>query len=308
MIEKIKSVEGKTWALMGLCLVLALVSFAGLAPVMESPETYPRTIASLDNKRGAVVEMSASLIGVSVVVAAVPGDATTPVANQISQLNSYLIIVLGAIMLVKFLLPVIALLVWRILIPVGLILLAFFIFFQKKVLRVIAIHLFVLGAAMMLLIPFSVKIGDLIDDSFGTDNLLQKISEDLSEMSDRVSASVEDGLAENETGSSSSTKKKKETEKKGILEQITGFGETISDLGDNINELKENINESIANLGSTFTTAAAEAIDQAKEIMGDLMDAVAILLVTVCVIPVVTLLALVGMVKFSFELLLKQLG
>ena len=38
------------------------------------------------------------------------------------------------------------------------------------------------------------------------------------------------------------------------------------------------------------------------------MDAVAILLVTVCVIPVVTLLALVGMVKFSFELLLKQLG
>ena len=316
MTEKIKLPETKVLLLIALCLILAVVSFAGLAPVMESPDTYPHTIESLDNKRSTVVEMSAALIGISVVVAAVPGDATTPVANQISQLNSYLILVLGAIMLEKFLLPIIALVVWRVLIPVAFVLLALFIFFKKNMLRIVAVHLAILSAAMTCMIPCSVRLADLIDESFGTESLMEQIHNDINDMNDRITASVkeeETDEAAASSSSSSSSQKKTTEEKKGILDQLAGVGEslsgvrdTISDLGKNISDLKDDLNKSIQNLGSTFTNAAGEAIEEAKVIMGDLMDAVAILLVTVCVIPIVTLFLLAAMVRFSFMLLLRQ--
>ena len=310
MIAKIRSTEPKILALIALCVVLAFVSLFGVAPQMEKPESYPRTIESLNNKRNAVVEMSAALIGVSVVVAAVPGDATTPIANQISQLNSYLILVLGAIMLEKFLLPIIALVVFRGLVPIGFILLGLYLFLERKVLRSAALHFFVVGAAMICLIPAGVKIGDMIDDSFGTDDLLAKISTDIQQMTDEITASAEEGVAqagEKVKDDGSTSKKKADADKdKGILEQISGFKKSITDLGDSISSLKEDISEGISNLGSTFTNAAAEAIEKAKVIMGDLMDAVAILLVTVCVIPIVTLMALAAIVKFLFRLLLRQ--
>lgn len=307
MLTANRSLEPKIIALIALCAVLAFVSFFAVAPRMEDPASYPRTIESLDNKRNAVVEMSAALIGVSVVVAAVPGDATTPVANQISQLNSYLILVLGAIMLEKFLLPIIALAVFRGIVPIAFVLLGLYLILGRKVLRSAALHFFIIGAAMICLIPAGVKLGDMIDASFGTDDLLAKIRTDISTMSEEITATAEESAASAAPKTKEKASSKMTDEDKGILEQISGFKKSITDLGESISGLKEDINESIANLGSTFTNAASEAIEKAKIIMGDLMDAVAILLVTVCVIPVATLFCLVAIVKFMFRLLLRQM-
>ena len=113
--------------------ILAVISFFGAGKKFGGIETYKPVTESLDNKRAQVVEMSGALIGLSVAVAAVPGDATTPVANQIAQMNSYLVIALGAIMLEKFLLPVMGILTWKVLIPAALLLGFIYILCQKKI-------------------------------------------------------------------------------------------------------------------------------------------------------------------------------
>ncbi len=310
MLERLKMIPPLTYGLVALCLILAVVSFASVAPVMENPETYPATIESLDNKRLSVVEMSAALVGISVAVAAVPGDATTPIANQISELNSYLIIVLGAIMLEKFLLPIIALVVWRALVPVAMLFFILFILFRKRILRAVAIHMLILSTAMSCLIPFGVKIGDMVDESFGTEDLLSKIRTEISEMTEEITATIEESTSFGTSSDKSAEKKKKKesTEDKNILEQISGFRDSLSDIGKDINDLKDNITDGFSNLGDTFSAAAAQAVEKAKIIMGDLMDAIAILLVTVCVIPIVTLLIMFGIVKLTFELLLRQIS
>ncbi len=310
MISRLKSIPALTYGLIALSLILAIVSFAAVAPIMESPETYPSTIQSLDNKRLSVVEMSTALVGLSVVVAAVPGDATTPVANQISELNSYLIIVLGAIMLEKFLLPIIAMIVWRALIPIALVAFALFLLFRKRLLRIIAIYLLILSVAMICLIPFGVKIGDMVDNSFGTEDLLKKVSSDMKDMTKDITKTIEDNtpLASFSEDSDTKAKKKDQNKDKSILEQISGFKDSLSDIGNDINDLKDNLSDGFASLGDTFSAAAELAIEKAKVIMGDLMDAVAILLVTVCAIPIGTLLLMFGIVKLIFELLLRQIS
>ncbi|MEI3361149.1 MAG: hypothetical protein V8R75_00450 [Oscillospiraceae bacterium] len=53
----------------------------------------------------------------SVAVSAVPGDATTPLASKIADLSSYLLLVVGAIMLEKLLLTMLPYAAFTILIP-----------------------------------------------------------------------------------------------------------------------------------------------------------------------------------------------
>ena len=163
LFQKIADQDRRRLAVAGLCVMLAVFSFVWLAPYMESQERYPKTIASLDHKRDNVVSISAALLGTSVAVAAVPGDATTPIANQISELNSHLIIVLGAIILEKFLLTVIAMVVCRLLLPAAMVLAAVFLVWDRLGCLVTAVQIGVLSLALMLLIPGGVFVGDRID-------------------------------------------------------------------------------------------------------------------------------------------------
>ena len=93
----------------GVLLVVGLVSFFWLAKTTADPAFHAASIAALDEKKVTVMELTAATAAGSVAISAVPGDATTPIANQISELSGYLLIVVGAIMLaslaMSFVLP-----------------------------------------------------------------------------------------------------------------------------------------------------------------------------------------------------------
>lgn len=81
-------------AIVGLLLaVIALASALWLAELAASPEHNAAALAELDEKKVTVMELTAASAAASVAISAVPGDATTPLANQISQLSSYLLLV-----------------------------------------------------------------------------------------------------------------------------------------------------------------------------------------------------------------------
>ena len=87
-----------------LLLVVALLSALWLAGTVSSPELHAKALAELDEKKITVMELTAATAVTSVAVSAVPGDATTPLASKIADLSSYLLLVVGAIMLEKLLL------------------------------------------------------------------------------------------------------------------------------------------------------------------------------------------------------------
>lgn len=98
----------------------------------------------------------------STTLAAVPGDATTPIANEIMNMSSYLLIVVCALVLEKSLLTVFGYLAFKILIPVACALFAISIFMKRSLLKVLAIKFVVFAMVLAVIIPFSFKISDLI--------------------------------------------------------------------------------------------------------------------------------------------------
>ncbi|MCR5452397.1 MAG: hypothetical protein K6F00_07225 [Lachnospiraceae bacterium] len=259
-----------------ICVVFAVVSFFVISPYFENIDNYKPITESLDDKRESVVEISSVLMGLSVAVAAIPGDATTPIANQITDLNGYLVASLGAIMLEKFLLPIFGLLTWRILFPIGFILIGIFAIVRKRILISIGIKLCIFSLAVFLLIPAGVLVGDVIDRSFGTKTLIEEVKTTFEEI-DREAEKIADA-----SGSSSGN-------------------DTSSEELSFWDSLVKNVESTVEDVKKSVTKSGEVLLNKAKVLMGNLMDIVAAILITCCVVPIGILFILVAIVKTLFS-------
>lgn len=150
-----------------LLAAIALASALWLAGLAASPEHNAASLARLDEQKVTVLELTAASAAASVAVSAVPGDATTPIANQIAQLSSYLLLVTGAILLEKILLTLTGYLAFGLLIPAACVLGALSLYIPRRItLRQLALKLAVFGLALWLVIPASLRLGTLVEDAF----------------------------------------------------------------------------------------------------------------------------------------------
>ena len=148
-----------------LCLTLALVSIFVVAKHATDPQSYKNTIQSIDDKKATVMGITTATITASTALAAIPGDATTPIANQIMDMGSYLLIVVCALVLEKSLLTVLGYLAFNILVPGACLLFAISVFVKRNILRVLSLKIVVFAVVISTIIPFSLKISDLIYES-----------------------------------------------------------------------------------------------------------------------------------------------
>ena len=84
-----------------LAVAVALGSMFPLKKYVTKEETFTRSIASIDERKAAVTALSAAAAAAATAVAAIPGDATTPIAEQIMEVSSYLLIVVCVLVLEK---------------------------------------------------------------------------------------------------------------------------------------------------------------------------------------------------------------
>lgn len=145
-----------------LLLIVAILSMTVISKIATSPESYTKTIQSIDEKKAAVMGVTATVAATSTALAAIPGDATTPIANQIMDLSSYLLIVVCALVLEKSLLTVMGLLSFKILIPISCVLFGIYTFIKKRTLKILAIKFIIFALIIVTIIPFSMKISDVI--------------------------------------------------------------------------------------------------------------------------------------------------
>lgn len=241
-------------------LAIALISIFGISKVASSPEFHAKTIKSLDEKKMTVMELTAATAGTGTALAMIPTDATTPLANQILELSSYLLIVMGAIFLEKILLTLTGYVTFNFLIPIACLLFGIYVFIKKDILRNLAIKLCIFGIVIFMLVPVSVKVSNLIEDTYQT-----SINQTIEEAQNTQIEAQETTSEESEDG--------------GILSGLASkVQDAISSIGDNVSKL----------------------IEKGKTALSNFIDAIAVLLITSCVIPIAVLIFFIWIIKIIF--------
>ena len=86
MIEK-KNVKKLAWV--AVALVIMVLSMTVVSKAASNPENHKKTIEALDEKKADILKLTATSAAASTAIAAIPGDATTPIANKLTDLTSY---------------------------------------------------------------------------------------------------------------------------------------------------------------------------------------------------------------------------
>ena len=179
-------------------LLVAVISFLPLADKVSAPASHAKTVASIDDKITTVLTLTAASTLASAGVSAIPDDTATPIAEKLADFSEYFLVILCVLYAEKYLLTILGAGVFKILIPIVCALLGVSLFWNPKQLRYLAAKLFLVGLALLLVIPASVKTSDMIYDVYRssideTISSAQEISEETMSLSE---AGADKGLLE----------------------------------------------------------------------------------------------------------------
>ena len=147
-------------------LLVAILSVTVIGKYVSAPENHQKTIASLDEKKQTVMELTAASTVTSALITLLPGDTATPIAEKMADVSGYLLVVLCAIYLEKYLVTITGYVAFTYLIPIACGLWILNLAFENATVRKLAANLAVFGLAISLVVPASVKISDLIGDTY----------------------------------------------------------------------------------------------------------------------------------------------
>ena len=188
-----------------LLAALALLSVLWLADLASSPERHAASLADLDEKKVTVMELTAATAATSVAVSAVPGDATTPVANKLADLTSYFLIVLMVVFLEKYLVTLTGYATFFILIPLACVLLGIGICAERPFLKVLARKVAAFGLVLFLIIPISMHVSGMIEATYEQSmetavEEAENITEEINESTDEDGNVLEQALTKLKDG------------------------------------------------------------------------------------------------------------
>lgn len=243
-------------------LIIALLSFFVVARYTSSPEFNKKTIQSLDDKKTTVMELTAASTAASAAISLIPGDGGTPIAEKLADLSSYFLVVICAIYLEKYLVTITGYAAFSILIPLACVLFSAYFLWNRDGFRILAEKLLLFGLAVYLVIPASVKVADMIDATYQSS--IESTIDSAKQATDEIESETD--TEESTNGSSNDTKS---TVKKGLLSGIVSkVEETVSGAAKNV-----------------------------ENVLNRFIEALAVMLVTSCLIPILVLVFFVWLVK-----------
>ena len=131
-------------------LLVAILSITVIGKYASAPENHQKTIASLDEKKQTVMELTAASTVTSALITLLPGDTATPIAEKMADVSGYLLVVLCAIYLEKYLVTITGYVAFTYLIPIACGLWIFNLIFANATVRKLAAKLAVFGLAISL--------------------------------------------------------------------------------------------------------------------------------------------------------------
>ena len=248
-----------------LLIVAALVSEFALRPHFEQGETWGSTIEVIDAKKTNVLALTTSSPALSAAITAIPDDAGTPVAEQLSQLAGNLGIVLAVLYLEKYLLTILSFLSFGVLIPIVCVLFAISLGIHERlstsrVLRVLGMRVLIVAAIAITVVPASVWVTQRVDETY-----------QVSIAQEEAKAKAE---AEEKAAKESKSKSKQKQENKSFLDQLV---------------------DGAAQLGSALSSGVQSLTDSVITQATNLIEGAIVMIVTSCLIPLLVLAAFLWM-------------
>ena len=186
-------------------LVVLALSMTVVQKAASDPENHTGTIEALDEKKADVLKLTASSAAAATALAAVPGDATTPVANKLADLTSYFLIVLMVVFLEKYLVTLTGYATFFILIPLACVLLGIGICAERPFLKVLAGKVAAFGLVLFLIIPISMRVSGMIEATYEQSmetavEEAENITEEINESTDEDGNVLEQALTKLKDG------------------------------------------------------------------------------------------------------------
>ena len=277
-------------------LLVAILSITVIGKYASAPENHQKTIASLDEKRQTVMELTAASTVTSALITLLPGDTATPIAEKMADVSGYLLVVLCAIYLEKYLVTITGYVAFTYLIPAACVLWILNLFFVNATVRKLAAKLSVFGIAIFLVVPASVKISDLIGDTYqaqieatiedakSTQNILEN-----SDMVNDTNETEDNGTGA--TGTATGNAQEKENSNSGSVTNIFDWAK----------DAFSSAKDSVANVVENVTISTEELVQKVENSLNHFIEAVAVMIITSCVIPMLVLLLFFWMVKIVLD-------
>ena len=277
-------------------LLVAILSITVVGKYASAPENHQKTIASLDEKKQTVMELTAASTVTSALITLLPGDTATPIAEKMADVSGYLLVVLCAIYLEKYLVTITGYVAFTYLIPIACGLWILNLIFANATVRKLAEKLAVFGLAISLVVPASVKISDLISDTYqaqieatiedakNTQNILENsgVVDDTNEVGTTGTGT---------TGATTGSAQEKNNSESGSASNIFDWAK------DAISSAKD----SVANVVENVTVSTEDLVQKVENSLNHFIEAVAVMIITSCVIPMLVLLLFFWMVKIVLD-------
>lgn len=279
-----------------LLVIVALVFAFPVADVMGSKETYRGSIEKLDDKAQTVTALVGTTTAASVAISAIPGDTGIPVADKLMDVAADFAIVLGAIYLEKYMLTIFGLAACRVVVPLACALGVGYVLVREDVpwragLRASAVKLALLALALTLVVPASIQVSKMIEETFEYDATSVSSEMDAEGAADSEAAATEsadaaDDAQANDGASTASSDEAPDAS----TNPIGAFTAWAGGLG-------EDIGSALSGAGAAVSSGVTGILDTAKDWVARLIEAFAVMIVTNCVIPVVVLLFFVWIIN-----------
>ena len=262
--------------MMLICIGIALISFFVVSKWATSVESYRWVIKTLNGLQKKALGLSGTATALATGAAAIPGEAATPIANKLADVAGYMVIVYAVIIVEKYLLAITGYIAFKILFPIGCILMATGNFMKagwKEFIYRIGIKSIILGILLWGLVPTSVWMTNKVNETYAKSYDMDFTLEDTEKLLDK----------DNDSASAANSNKTNDIENNNTPSSITDF----------INNLKDKVSDAVDTVG----TAASEKIDAIEKGLNKILEGVAVMIVTTCAIPVLVMLTFVWILK-----------
>ncbi|MDO4466809.1 MAG: hypothetical protein Q4C49_07350 [Bacillota bacterium] len=176
-------------------LLIGLFSIFVVNPMVSSPSNAINKpiIEKLDEKKDTVMKLTAVATSASAAITLIPGDTGTPIAEKLADLSGYFLISLTAIYLEKYILILSDYAVFGFIIPILCVLFIIFQYYQRFNFKALYKRIVPFSLALILVIPMSVKVSDLIETTFDSSMEqtiveMEETTKEINENSDNAGA------------------------------------------------------------------------------------------------------------------------
>lgn len=276
-------------------LLVAILSITVVGKYVSAPENHQKTIASLDEKKQTVMELTAASTVTSALITLLPGDTATPIAEKMADVSGYLLVVLCAIYLEKYLVTITGYVAFTYLIPIACGLWILNLIFANATVRKLAAKLAVFGLAISLVVPASVKISDLIGDTY------QAQIEATIEDARNTQSILENSGVVNDTNAAENGTGITGTATENTQEKNNSESSSVSNIFDWAKDAISSAKDSVANVVENVTISTEELVQKVENSLNHFIEAVAVMIITSCVIPMLVLLLFFWMVKIVLD-------